>query len=328
MPQEPASHFQVRPAILRLRRFVERDLLPILIRPFEGAAEERPLTHGLTQIAATLRTMGIQPDDSIVKQIGSEFEVLFCAAAAPGEMNAPPHPSPIEPAKSISDLIRQPPRKSAATAALQRFITFCRQQIITRMRRSFFFEMDPIKSISNILREPAPLPESQSRETPAEFQGESTPAAASQPRHEVSVMAIESSTCAPNKDVKALSPLSRSLRAALSRSVVLCVEPILFRLRNYFLEPLHARLDDYAGQAAQTRAETERIQLQLKVIRADLEYLPKQIAQLEFRYQSFAKQLAELDSKFGILTDQLKNLESKNESHRGTAQTGGDPDAA
>jgi hypothetical protein len=183
--------------------------------------------------------------------------------------------------------------------------------------------MDPTKSISNILREPALLPESQSRETAAKIQGESTPAAAPQPRDEFSVMAIQSSTCASNKDVKAPSPLSRSLRAALSRPVVLCVEPILFRLRNYFLEPLHARLDDHAGQAAQTRAETERIQLQLKVIRADLEYLPKQLAQLEFRYQSFAKQLAELESKFGILTDQLKNLESKGDSDHGPAQTGG-----
>jgi len=138
MSQKPASHFKGRPSIVRLRRFVERDLLPILIRPFEGAAEERPLTHGLTQIAGTLRRMGIQPDDSIVKQIGSEFEVLFCAAAAPGEMNARPHRSPIDPAKSISDLIRQPPKKSAAAAALQQFITFCKRQIITRMRRSFF----------------------------------------------------------------------------------------------------------------------------------------------------------------------------------------------
>jgi hypothetical protein len=131
------SKFRASSAIARLRRFVERDLLPILIRPFEGAAEERPLAHGLTQIAGTLRTMGIQPDDSLVKQIGSEFEMLFCAAAAPGKLNARPQRSPIDPAKSISDLIRQPPRRSAAVAALQRFITFCNRRIITRMRRSF-----------------------------------------------------------------------------------------------------------------------------------------------------------------------------------------------
>ncbi|HYY31414.1 MAG TPA: hypothetical protein VE860_25960 [Chthoniobacterales bacterium] len=131
------SKFRVSSVIVRLRCFVGRDLLPFLIRPFEGAAEERPLTQGLTQIAGTLRTMGVQPDDSVVKQIGSEFEVLFCASAAPGKMNAGPRRSPIDPVKLISDLIRQPPRQSTAAAALLRFITFCKQRIITRMRRSF-----------------------------------------------------------------------------------------------------------------------------------------------------------------------------------------------
>jgi hypothetical protein len=131
------SKFRASSVIVRLRRFVGRDLLPILIRPFEGAAEEKPLAHGLTQIAGTLRTMGVQPDDSVVKQIGSEFEVLFCASAAPGKINARPRCSPIDPVKSISDLIREPPRQSTAAAALQRFITFCKRRIITRMRRSF-----------------------------------------------------------------------------------------------------------------------------------------------------------------------------------------------
>jgi hypothetical protein len=137
MRKKPTSQSRLGFAIVRLRRFVGRDVLPILIRPFEGAAEERPLTNGLTQIAGTLRTMGVQPDDSVVKQIGSEFEALFCASAAPDKLNARLHRSPIDPAKVISDLIREPPRQSAAAAALQRFITFCKRRIITRMRRSF-----------------------------------------------------------------------------------------------------------------------------------------------------------------------------------------------
>jgi FkbM family methyltransferase len=86
------------------------------------------------------------------------------------------------------------------------------------------------------------------------------------------------------------------------------VEPIFGRLRNYLVGPLHAKLDD---RAAETRADTERIQLQLKVIRADLEFLPKQLAQVEFRSRNFAKQLAQLESQFGILADQLARLESR-----------------
>jgi hypothetical protein len=169
--------------------------------------------------------------------------------------------------------------------------------------QSNYEHMDPIKSISNILREPTPLSHSQSRETAAEIHGECTPAPGSQ-------SGDESSETAAGSAAKAASDSNRSRRsgALLWRLLVLCVEPISSRLRTYLVGPLHAKLDDHA---AETQADSELIQLQLKLIRADLEYLPKQLAQVEVRYQSFAKQLAELESKFGILTDQLKNLESK-----------------
>jgi hypothetical protein len=136
MPQKPTFQSGVNPAIVRLKRFVVRDLLPFLIRPFEGAAEERPLTNGLKQIAGTLRAMGVLPEDSIVNQIGSEFRVLFCAAAVPGKMKAQPRRIPIDPVKSISDLIREPPRESAATAALRRVVALCKRLVISRIRRS------------------------------------------------------------------------------------------------------------------------------------------------------------------------------------------------
>src|ERR1700751_1091832 len=122
MPQKPIFQFGVRSAILRLRRFAGRYVLPFVIRPFEGAAEERPLTHGLKQIAATLGTMGVLPEDSIVRQIGSEFRVLFCAPALSGNMKPQARGGPIDPVKTISDLLREPPRTSYAAAALRRFI--------------------------------------------------------------------------------------------------------------------------------------------------------------------------------------------------------------
>ena len=137
MPQEPIPQFRVSPAIVRLRRFAGRYVLPFVIRPFEGAAEERPLTHGLQQIAGTLRAMGVLPEDSIVRQIGSEFRVLFCAPAPPGKMKSQPRGSLIDPAKSISDLLREPPRSSAVAAALSRFVALCKRAILSRLRRSF-----------------------------------------------------------------------------------------------------------------------------------------------------------------------------------------------
>jgi hypothetical protein len=205
--------------------------------------------------------------------------------------------------------------------------------------QSNYGDMDPIKSISNILREPTPLSpraslrealragQSQSPETAAEIRGKSTPAPASQSGDESSETAAGSATIAAHDAAQAASDSSRSRGSggSLWRLLVLFVEPISSRLRTYLVGPLHAKLEDHA---AETQADSELIQLQLKLIRADLEYLPKQLAQVEVRYQSLAKQLAELESKFGILTDQLKNLESKGVGTMARDKPVDHPDAA
>jgi hypothetical protein len=134
MPQKPASQFGVRSAMAPLRRFALRCILLFLVRPFEGAVEEGPLADGMEQIAGTLRAMGTVPEDPIVKRIGSHFQLLFCAAA---RMRSQPGDTLIDPAKSISDLLREPPRTSAAAAALRRFVALCKRAILSRLRRSF-----------------------------------------------------------------------------------------------------------------------------------------------------------------------------------------------
>jgi hypothetical protein len=119
-----------------LKRFVVRSLQPFLLRPFEGAAEQRSLTDGLKQIAGTLRAMGVLAEDPIVKQIGSEFRLLFCAGAPAGKTKPEPRGSLIDPAKSISDMLREPlPRTSAAT--LRRFVALSQRRILSRLKRSF-----------------------------------------------------------------------------------------------------------------------------------------------------------------------------------------------
>jgi UDP-perosamine 4-acetyltransferase len=182
---------------------------------------------------------------------------------------------------------------------------------------SSYSHTDAIKSISNILREPAPRPGSESRETPAEIVSELTPAPASQPRGEFPETAAESNMPLAGEGAKLERPSSGThyVRAALGRFLVRCVEPIFCRLRDYFLEPLHAKLDDHA-------AATERLQLQTRVIRADLEFLPKQLVQVEFRSRNFAKQLTHLESQFSILADQLKHSESKGVSVHGPPLSG------
>jgi FkbM family methyltransferase len=182
--------------------------------------------------------------------------------------------------------------------------------------QSNYSHTDAVKSISNILREPALRSGAESKETAAEILSEPTPVPASKSGEESSEMAAKSSTFAAHDGAEAPNPSDRSrdLRTALWRFLVLCVEPIFRRLRNYLVGPLHAKLDDHA---AETQADAERIQLQLKVIRADLEFLPKQLAQVEFRSRNFAKQLAQLESQFGILAEQLKRLESQGASAHG-----------
>jgi len=44
----------------------------------EAAVEERPSADALKQIGLTLRAMGVQHDDPVVRRIGSEFRTLFC----------------------------------------------------------------------------------------------------------------------------------------------------------------------------------------------------------------------------------------------------------
>ena len=135
MPRKSASQFGMGP----LKRFVVRKLQPFLLRPFEGAAEERSLTDGLNQIARTLRAMGVLPEDRIVEQIGSEFRLLFCAGAPLDKMKSRPRGSLVDPVESISDLLREPPpqtRSSAAAAALRRFVVLCKRSILSRLRRS------------------------------------------------------------------------------------------------------------------------------------------------------------------------------------------------
>jgi len=116
-----------------------RRMRPFLVRPFEGAAEDRSLTDGLKQIARTLQAMGALPEDLVVKQIGSEFRLLFCAAASADKMKPQPRSRFIDPADSISDLLLEPSpriRRSGAAAALRQFVAFCRRPILSRSRRS------------------------------------------------------------------------------------------------------------------------------------------------------------------------------------------------
>ena len=139
MPQKPLFQFGVSPAIALLRRFV-RYLRPFLVRPFEGAVEERPLTDGLKQIAWTLQAMGALPEDQIVKQIGSEFRTLFCLAAPAGEKKLQPRGGLVDPVHLISDLLRGPApeaRSRAVTTALRRFVALCKRPIRSRFTRSF-----------------------------------------------------------------------------------------------------------------------------------------------------------------------------------------------
>jgi len=178
---------------------------------------------------------------------------------------------------------------------------------------------DAVRSISNILREPAPRSEGESRKTAADTVSKPTPAPATEPRDKSSEMPAKPNTPPAGTDAKLQPPSSGAshVRAALWRFLVLCTEPFFSRLRAYLLAPLVSRADGieplirllhpkFDSHAAETRRATEGIQ--------------HQIVHLEFQSRSFAKQLSHLESQFGMLANQLARLKSHAGSVHGRIQ--------
>ena len=51
---------------------------------FKAAVAEKPLVDALGQIASTLRSLHVQPEDPCIGRIGSEVQRLFCAGTTKG----------------------------------------------------------------------------------------------------------------------------------------------------------------------------------------------------------------------------------------------------
>jgi UDP-perosamine 4-acetyltransferase len=176
--------------------------------------------------------------------------------------------------------------------------------------QSSYKHTDEVKLLSNILREPASRSGGESGERTTEILCEPTPAPVSQSKAESLEMAAQSKTTPAGDGAQTQRPSSGAsgVRGALWRFLVLCVQPIFSRLRDYLLGPIHAKFD---AHATESRDAIGRIQLQVQVIRADLDVLPKQLVHSEFQARNFAKQLTHLESRFGFLAEQLKHLESQ-----------------
>jgi FkbM family methyltransferase len=173
--------------------------------------------------------------------------------------------------------------------------------------QSSYGHTDAIKSISNILREPAPRSGGESRKTAAEIVSEATPAPASQPRAESSEMAAESNTPPAGDGAKLPCPSSgsRHLGAALWRFLVRCAEPIFSRLRDYLLAPLALLL---ARRADGIEQSITLLHAKFDATRTATDSIQHQLVHLEFQSRNFARQLARLES---MLANQLARLESQ-----------------
>jgi hypothetical protein len=104
------------------------------------SAEERPVAGALKQIGLTLRAMGVQRDDPIVKRIGSEFRTLFCGGALEGKMGSQPSDRRTDPLKSISKALRESTSGSGgspARAAVRGLLVLWTKTIFSRLRRFF-----------------------------------------------------------------------------------------------------------------------------------------------------------------------------------------------
>src|SRR5260221_3873436 len=179
--------------------------------------------------------------------------------------------------------------------------------------RSSYTPTDEVMWISNIVRERASRSGRETGEPTVKLLRDPASATASHYKNEPSEMAAESNTTPAGNgaEPQRASTDSSGVRGALWRFLVLCVQPIFSRLRDYLLGPVHAKFD---AHATESRDAIGRIQLQVQVIRADLDVLPKQIVHLEFQVRNFANQLTHLESQFGFLTEQLKHFESRADS--------------
>jgi len=179
--------------------------------------------------------------------------------------------------------------------------------------QSSYGNTDAVKSISNILREPASRSGGEPRETAAEMVSKPPPAPASQPRDESSEMAATSNTPPASDGTKVERPSSGAnhLRSALWRSLARCAEPVFSRLRDYLLAPQALQL---ALRADGIEQWIGSLHAKLDAIRADLDVLPKQLVHMEFQSRNFAKQLTHLES---MLASQLARLESQTGSVHG-----------
>jgi FkbM family methyltransferase len=173
--------------------------------------------------------------------------------------------------------------------------------------QSSYGHTDAIKSISNILREPAPRSGGESRKTAAEIVSEATPAPASQPRDESSEMAAESNMPLAVEGAKPRRPSSGThhVSAALWQFLVRCAEPIFSRLRDYLLAPLALLL---ARRADGIEQSITLLHAKFDGTRTATDSIQHQLVHLEFQSRNFAKQLARLES---MLANQLARLESQ-----------------
>ncbi|MBV9390397.1 MAG: FkbM family methyltransferase, partial [Verrucomicrobia bacterium] len=139
---------------------------------FEAALAVRPLFDTLRQITPVLRSLRVQPEDSIVRQIGSEFQEMFVAERKKTNMES--EPTRADPAKSVSNMLREPlpepmgsgtkseavseglkvpaqqdggkhEQRSAgsrARAALWKFAVFCTEPILSRLRNYLLWNLN------------------------------------------------------------------------------------------------------------------------------------------------------------------------------------------
>jgi FkbM family methyltransferase len=173
--------------------------------------------------------------------------------------------------------------------------------------QSSYSHTDAIKSISNILREPAPRSGGEARETAAEIVSEPRPAPASRPQDDSSETAAESNTALAGDGAKLQRPSSGTnhVRAAVWRFLVRCAEPIFSRLRDYLLAPLALLL---ARRADGIEQSITLLHAKFDGTRTATESIQHQLVHMEFQSRNFAKQLARLES---MLANQLARLESQ-----------------
>jgi FkbM family methyltransferase len=244
----------------------------------ETAVEERPATDALVQIGTNLRAISENPDEPIVRQVGTEFRSLFCG-----------NESRIDAIKWISNMLQEPATPPGSKRHVDELQPALGDIPAGAPLSSQSGGEEPASRLPPV-SENAPAgalfnPGSDSEQSPDELQPHSEAAGAGS-----SMRRFVGRCTEPTR--------SRLKRYSLRHFLFRCAEPILSHLRGYFLGDLSDLTNSGIQRVANMEQSIERFIEALRQLEDAIQKHTERLVCLE-DIAVLARRLPALESQFG-----------------------------